>query len=229
MNWIERILTKFKIEKKSTFLIIDKKGILSSSDFLEYLKTKSIEYQFVETLSQLSSLSNSDFTGIIFSGINTIPTTIKNKFTYIKVNSFSLPFDISEKLYNLISIEEYIQLANYITESDFNPKIDKNNYKTILFKANKREYEIERNTIIEEIHRSLENKFDYNVLLRVGEKLGFLEYNDYKYKIKHFIISDYLKANIRKFILSEQYKNVFYELPELPKTVDKIIPFIINS
>ena len=128
MNWIERIITKFKIEENAKFLIIDKKGILSSSAFLEYLKSKSIEYQFVEALSQLSSLSNSDFTGIIFSGINTIPAAIKNKFTNIEVSSFSLPFDISEKVYNLISVDEYIQLANYITESDISSKIDKKNY-----------------------------------------------------------------------------------------------------
>jgi len=226
MNWIERILTKFKIEKKSTFLIIDKKGILSSSDFLEYLKTKSIEYQFVETLSQLSSLSNSDFTGIIFSGINTIPATIKRKFTIIEVNSFSLPFDISEKVYNLISVDEYIQLVNYIIETDFSSRIDGKNYKTVLYNAKKREYEIKRNTIIDEINQCLENQFDYNVLLFVGEKLGFIEYNDYKYKIEPFILSDHYKKNIRKYILSEQYKNVFYELPQPPRTVDKIIPFI---
>ena len=226
MNWIERIITKFKIEKNAKFLIIDKKGILSSSAFLEYLKSKSIEYQFVEALSQLSRLSNSDFTDIIFSGINTIPAAIKNKFTNIEVSSFSLPFDISEKVYNLISVDEYIQLANYITESDISSKIDKKNYEAILFKAKKREYEIERNTTIEEINQSLENQFDYNLLLIVGEKFGFLEYNDYKYKIKPFILSGHLKANIRKYILSEHYKNVFYELPELPKTVDKIIPFI---
>ena len=167
MNWIERIITKFKIEKNAKFLIIDKKGILSSSAFLEYLKSKSIEYQFVEALSQLSSLSNSDFTGIIFSGINTIPAAIKNKFTNIEVSSFSLPFDISEKVYNLISVDEYIQLANYITESDISSKIDKKNYEAILFKAKKREYEIERNTTIEEINQSLENLYQEAILKRV--------------------------------------------------------------
>lgn len=226
MNWIERIITKYKIENIGKFLVTDKKGILSSSAFLEYLKSKSIEYQFVDNLSQLSSKSNSNFEGIIFSDLNTIPTSIKNKFTNIKVSSFSLPFDFSKEVYNQISVEEYIQLINYITESDFSSKIDTNNYKAILFDAYKREYKINRNMIIGEINQNLENQFDYNVLLRVGDKLGFLEYNDYKYKVEPFILSDNQKEKIREYILSEDYKNVFYELPNLPKTVDKIIPFI---
>lgn len=226
MNWIERIITKFKIVNFGKFLITDKKGILSSSAFLEYLKSKSIEYQFVDKLSQLSSKSNSNFEGIIFSDLNTIPTSIKNKFTNIKVSSFSLPFEISKDVYSQISVEEYIQLANYITESDFSSKIGTNNYQAILFDANKREYKINRNMIIGEINQNFENQFDYNVLLRVGDKLGFLEYNDYKYEVEPFILSDNQKEKIREYILSEDYKNVFYELPNLAKTVDKIIPFI---
>ncbi|MDP8203962.1 MAG: PglZ domain-containing protein [Candidatus Tenebribacter mawsonii] len=226
MNWIERIITKYKIEKNAKILVFDKKGILSSSFFLEYLKSNNIKYRFAEALSRLSSIAHSDFTGIIFSGINTIPETIKNKFTNITINSYSLPFDISEKVYNLISAERYIQLADWITESDFSSKININNYKELLFKAIKREYGIERKLIIKEINQSLENQFDYNALLIVGEKLGSIEYNDYKFKIKSFVLPENLKVNVRKYILSEQFKNVFYELPEPPKTVDKIIPFI---
>jgi len=226
MSWMELISAKYKIEKGVKFLIFDKKKILSSPTFLVYLKSKNIKYRFIDSLSQLSNLSNSEFTGIIFSETNDVPNTIKKKFTYINVNSFSLPFDISEKVYNLVSPQEFIQLVNYLTESDLRLPIDVNNYEKILFEAKKREYENIRDKIITKINVSLENHLNYKTLLSVGEDLGFIEYNDYKYKIDPFILSDHQKQSIRKYILSPDFKNVFFELPESPKTVDKIIPFI---
>lgn len=48
----------------------------------------------------------------------------------------------------------------------------------------------------------------------VGNILGFIEFNDYKYNVEKFVLSEEIEEKIRNYLLSAHFKNVFYEYPE---------------
>lgn len=229
MNWKERIKSKYKFSRHGRFLVQDKKGILSSPNFLSFLDSKNISYQIIDSLNQLIKVERSNFEGIVFADIPLITRSVKSKFTNIEVNSFTLPFDVSKEVYDLLSVNQYIQLIKYIVEEDYTNAINLRNYNTVIYDASKREYLQKKKTLIKKIHQSLEKDFAYDELLLFGSILGYLEYSDYKFKIDTFKLSGPLRNKVRRYILSEEFKNIFFEPVSNPKTVDKILSHIVNK
>jgi len=226
MKWLQRVIIKYKLSIDNKYLIFDPKGILSHPKTLSELQKQGYHTQFINALSQLSTISQTDYKGLIFPTIKDIPAVISRRLNCVTVDSSTMPFDVSAEVFNKLTIDEYIDLIEYLSCEDIHTSVSTSNCSILLDQAYKTSYFIEQEELISGLYNLLADDITYDDLLIAGRILGFLEYNNYKYGLKPFDLPGELKKKIESYILSEKYTYVFYESPNNPKTVDKIIPHI---
>lgn len=233
--WVEGIGLHLDIEDNNTKLIIDKTELLSSKEFRLYLSELDREFYYINNSFEIHKyFNNADFNGIIITPDIKIPSYIMDDdgtkiFDYNKI-----PLNIEYKLYSKLTVEDILKILNYISgKSIYNIYITNENLNEIVHKANLYYYETEQSSVYNKILKLLEKPSDivnYDDLLYVGELWGKLIYLDY-------ILDSDLNLNLcpnvddfsQSYILSNKFKDLFYEPYDKLKSVDKILHFIHNQ
>lgn len=226
MQWQYNIGARLNLEDKTTKVITDHTGVLSSVVFVNWLNEKKINFKLTNSIPEMISLSAKHEEIAIITTIQKIPAFISNKFKHYSFNFSDIPLngDVKKVLSNC-DIASIVNLLDYIFETDRHKVIQESELviyleKSIKFKSNKK-----INILIKEVNQLVTQEPVYENVLSLGSLWGELIYlsatlNNDEYKNLISKVDDFSE----KFIINNGMEQVsFASTPKNPKSVDKIL------
>ena len=228
MDWCEKIADRLNISQHNNLIIKDTIGILSDRKFIDYLNHQGFSAYYIEKLNELLNRDTGNKIIIIPDNLD-LPHYLEDDLIIFDTNK--LPIEIEPALLEKLSSQKIIKIINYQINKESLEYITKNNYNTVLDKAENYYYIQQSMEKEDQIRNILQSRIDnYGDILLLGKLWGKYTYLTYlsNKKINHALMHE-MDDEVKDAVLNDKLKDSFYESISRFKTVDRIQQYIKNQ
>lgn len=223
MSWQRTVYNRLKIRKNQKRIILDNTGVLLHESFLEYLKTKEINFVISNSLQEILVMAGLNNFGIVLSLYMELPTSLSNKIDVIVYDYGLMSIDIEYPLAQSINTDDLISLLCFYNDSGRTNLITESNIQNELIASKRHQNQILCATLKDKILNLSQSAINYDEILEMGKLWGQYVYLCYEIKIDpDDMLLKTVDENTEKAVLNGCLKHSFHEFANNLKTVDKI-------
>jgi len=226
MEWQSVIFDRLQLDSERHRIIVDETGVLLSSDFIQYLKSKNINHIICDdqnTLIRYYTIKGS----ILICRPFSIPAYIQNKNTVINFNFSMLPVQFEKELRPRITVEDINLFLMSHHKFKVPEHVSRLTFSSEIAKVKENILSLELNEIKNEIDQLLKNQIEPASIMHIGKLWG--QYLNRCYQIKKDKDTDLqnkIDEAVSNKILKDGIKEVFYSTAKELKSVDKILDYL---
>ncbi len=229
MYWCNSLFIRFNLSDPSKKIIVDNTGILLSSEFQSFLKTKNIVCGHAENLPEVIRQLNDDAVKLLICTSTDLPAYLHDRADIYSFSYNDLPFHIAPNLLPQLHTEEIITLCNYLSSRNIHQTITKHNITDVLQESEKYRQQLEIQSLLQQTDEILSVPPDYQKIIDLGVLWGKLVY--ISYCLKQELPKDRETRTdqyVLEYILSGKLRNIWFTGPGDVKSVDRILSYLKN-
>jgi len=234
VTWENAINIKLNLIDISRQIISDRTDILSSFEFVSFLKSSGISFRQCNNLSDLIHFTESGDVKIIITTLKDIPDFLSAKADIKKFTLADLPINFDPQALEPLSYTELLLLLNYLNATNLLQSVTKSNIQFFLQNAKQHHEKFTAEQLAEEIDAILRTEVDYENILRLGALFGELQFRSFHNP--ELIEQDSLSAIQQRldqytydYILAGNLKNIFYEPSSNVRSVSSILQYLKSN
>jgi len=231
MGWQQRIVTALNLTDKSSKIISDTIGILSSQAFKDYLYNNKIEVIYSDITSEMLSSANSNKQIIYITTKPSIPQFLKSYFEHSSFEYSNLPLNGDMSVLQGLDSNTIVSILNYLFTHNSHMVLSQSNINEILEKAKKNDSLKGLNNIKSSVKELLATDKTIPNAINIAENWGKLIYQSYLINDQDFLEDIKSIDEVAKELIDTKIfeQIAFASTASKPLSIDKIIPHIKNK
>jgi hypothetical protein len=226
LSWQEYILGHLPIRKGCSQLVLDKTGVLTHRQFLDFIKSRSFSFAVADSLMDILALIKKKDCLVIASFLE-IPSYLDGKIDIQILDYQHLPIEIDLGMVKTLGVDQLISLLAYRNDTREIHLITADTIKQELLNACQFEKKAQVNKLIHDIKESVPVVESCDDLLRLGETWGAYVYACFETQnAPDNEITAAVDQATERIVLTGGLKSAFYETESQFKTVNKIRPYL---